>query len=85
MILRLCPWRSHNLLPTFGTFHELENSLRVPINRLGNLTGSLGGPENPLWCGIWIFFMKSISNVKEANNLKKEAKKVQKEKNFLFA
>ena len=31
--------KSH-LLTTFGTFHELENSLRMPINGLGNLTGS---------------------------------------------
>ena len=46
---------------------ELENSIRMPINRLCDLIASLGGPGN-------FFFMKSISNIKETNNLKKEAK-----------
>ena len=49
-------------------FHELENSLRIQINGLGNLAGSLGVPRKPTW--RWNLI------IKEANNLKKEAKKV---------
>ena len=85
MVLRLCPSRSHNLLPTFGTFHELENSIRMPINGLGNLMCSLGGPENPLGGGFWkFFFMESISTIKGATTVKKEAEKVQRQIKFFF-
>ena len=85
MVLRLCPGRSHNLLSTFGTFHELENSLRMPINGLCNLKGLLGGPRKPTWrWNLNFFFMESISNVKVATNLKKEANKVQRKKTFYF-
>ena len=63
MELRLCHWRSHNLLPAFGTFHELENSLRMPINRLAGET-----QKTHLEVEFNFFFMQSISNIKEANN-----------------
>ena len=85
MVLRLCPWRSHNLLPTFGTFHELENSLRMSINGLGNLMGSSGGPRKPtLRWNLKFFFRESISIIKGATYLKKEATKVQRQKSFFF-
>ena len=55
----------------------------MPINGLANLTGLRGGPENPLGGGIQnFFFMQSISNIKVASNLKKEVKKVQRQKTF---
>ena len=85
MVLRLCPWRSHNLLPTFGTFHELENSLRMPINRLGNLMGSPGGPRKPTWrWNLKFFFMESISIIKGATTVKKRGWKSSKTKKFFF-
>ena len=57
-------------LLTFGPFHELENSFRMPMNGLGNLAGLLGGPRKPAW--RWnFFFMESISNVKLKKRLKK--------------
>ena len=83
MVLRLCSWRSHNLLPTFGTFHELENSLRMPINGLGNLMGSLGGPRKPTWrWNLKFFFMESISIIKGATTVKKKLKKFKDKKVF---
>ena len=84
MVLRLCPGRSHNLLPTFGTFHELENSLRMPINGLGNLMGLPGGPRKPTL--RWILkniFMESISIVKQAEKTEKKLKS-SKTKNFFL-
>ena len=58
----------------------------MPMNRLGNLAGSLGGPRKPAWrWNLKFFFMESISNVKVATYLKKEAKKVQRQKTFFFA
>ena len=57
-----------------------------PINGLCNLMGLLGGPENPLGGGIWKnFFRESISIIKGATYLKKEATKVQRQKSFFFA
>ena len=56
-----------------------------PINGLCNLMGSLGGPENPLGGGIWnFFFMESISIIKGATSVKKEAEKVQRQKSFFL-
>ena len=41
--------------------------------------------ENPLRGGIWKnFFMESISIIKGATTMKKEAKKVQRQKRFCF-
>ena len=65
---------------------ELENSIRMPINGLGNLMGLLGGPRKPTWRWNLNFFFHGINfYVKVATNLKKEAKKVQRQKTFFFA
>ena len=86
MVLRLCPWRSHNLLPTFGTFHELENSLRMPINGLGNLMGSPGGPRKPTWRWNLKFFFHGINfYYKRGYYCEKRGWKSSKTKKFFFA
>ena len=71
---------SHNL-------KEIETLLSDEINGLGDLAGSLGGgPKNTLGGGIWkFFFMESISIIKGATSVKKEATKVQRQKSFFFA
>ena len=85
MVLRLCPWRSHNLLPTFGTFHELENSLRMPINGLGNLMGSPGGPRKPTWRWNLKFFFHGINfYYKRGYFCEKRGWKSSKTKKFFF-
>ena len=70
---------SHNL-------KEIETLLSDEINGLGDLAGSLGGgPKNTLGGGIWkFFFMESISIIKGATSVKKEATKVQRQKSFFF-
>ena len=69
---------SHNL-------KEIETLLSDEINGLGDLAGSLGGPKNTLGGGIWkFFFMESISIIKGATSVKKEAAKVQRQKSFFF-
>ena len=58
----------------------------MPINGLGNLMGSPGGPRKPTWrWNLNFFFMESISIIKGATTLKKKAKKVQRQKSFFFA
>ena len=85
MVLRLCPWRSHNLLPTFGTFHELENSLRMPINGLGYLMGLPGGPRKPTWRWNLKFFFHGINfYYKRGYFCEKRGWKSSKTKKFFF-
>ena len=85
MVLKLCLWRSYNLLPTFGTFHELENSLRMPINGLGNLMGSLGGPRKPTWRWNLKFFFHGINfYYKRGYFCEKRGCKSSKTKKFFF-
>ena len=56
----------------------------MPINGLGNLTGLLeGAKKTHLEVEFDFFFMQSISNIKESNNLKKEVQKVQRQIFFL--
>ena len=86
MVLKLCLWRSYNLLPTFGTVHELENSLRMPINWRGNLKGSLGGPRKPTWRWNLKFFFHGINfYYKRGYFCEKRGYKSSKTKKFFFA
>ena len=64
---------------------RLKILLRMPINGLGNLIGSLGGPRKPtLRWNLKFFFMESIYIIKGATTVKKEAKKVQRQKSLFF-
>ena len=69
---------SHNL-------KEIETLLSDEINGLGDLAGSLGGAQKHTWrWNLKFFFMESISIVKGATTVKKEAEKVQRQKSFFL-
>ena len=57
----------------------------MPINGLGNLMGLPGGPRKPTWrWNLNFFFMESISIIKGATTVKKEAEEVQIQKSFFY-
>ena len=85
MVLKLSHWRSRNLLPTFGAFHELENSLREPFNGLGHLKGSQGGARKPTWrWNLKIFFHGINFYYKRGYFCEKRGCKSSKTKKFFF-